>query len=346
MEKSSKKQHKKILITGVAGFIGSHLADYAIQHQWRVSGIKRNHESMTHNASDANKIKLFSGDVTKQKFVTSVLSREQPDIIFHLASLITPRNEGRTKKTVLTPEKILLANLQMARSLLESVRMLKARSGYNPVIMLVGSAEEYGKISPKHLPIRESVPLRPITHYAASKVLQELLGETYTKTYGLKTVLVRLFNQHGPRQQQTIVPAAFAKQIALIEAGLQEPVIYHGNLNAKRDFTDVRDTVRALVMLAHKATHNKHILGKAFNIASGKKHFYSIKQILTMLLAMSRMPIQTRIDPKRMRKAEIQAVLGSYQRLHAATGWRPRISIAKTLRNSLNYWREQSKNPR
>ncbi len=339
MSSPLKKQNKKILITGIAGFIGSHLADYAVQRGYQVVGIKRKNNNAATIAHIAKKNKFFDGDATKQTFMTKILSREQPDFIFHLASLLTPRKQSNTKSPNLTPEKILLTNLQMTKSLLEATRILKKQYLYNPVVVLIGSSEEYGKVPQKKLPIQESTPLHPITHYATSKVLQELFGKTYYKTYGLKIVLIRLFNQHGPRQQERLIPAVFAKQIAAIEAGLQEPIIHHGNLNAKRDFTDVRDTARALIQLAEKTKNNKRLLGTPFNIASGKKHFYSIKQVLNMLLSMSRSKIKTRTDQKRMRKAEIPAVLGSYQKLHNATGWQPNIPIKKTLRDSLNYWR-------
>lgn len=342
MRHPQKKQNKKILITGVAGFIGSHLAGYAVKQNYRVIGIKRKNDDTVNILPIAKKIKLITGDASHQTFLTKVLARERPHFIFHLASLLTPRKQSNIKKTGLTPEKILLANLNMTKALLESARILTGRHAYNPVIILMGSAEEYGKI--KKLPIQESAPLHPITHYAASKVLQELFGEAYHKIYGLKIILVRLFNQHGPRQQETIVPAVFAKQIAAIEAGTQEPAIYHGNLAAKRDFTDVRDTVRALIRLAEKANTDKRVLGTPFNIAGGKKHFYSIKQILNMLLSLSQSDIHTQIDPKRMRKAEIPAVLGSYRKLHTAIKWQPNIPIKKTLRDSLNYWRKRIQN--
>jgi GDP-4-dehydro-6-deoxy-D-mannose reductase len=201
--------------------------------------------------------------------------------------------------------------------------------------LVVGSSEEYGRIAPGDLPIDEDTPLRPTSPYALSKVAQDLMGLQYHLTHGLHVIRVRPFNHIGPRQRPGFVAPDLASQIAAIEAGRQPPVLQVGNLEARRDFSDVRDVVRAYVMLL---THGKP--GEVYNVGSGQSH--SIQELLDSLLAMSRVPIEVQPDPARMRPSEVPEMIGDVSRLQTRTGWQPEIPFEQSLKDILDYWRAET----
>jgi GDP-4-dehydro-6-deoxy-D-mannose reductase len=203
-------------------------------------------------------------------------------------------------------------------------------------VLVVGSGEEYGPISPDDLPVDEDTPLRPTNAYALSKVTQDLMGLQYYLAHQLHVVRVRPFNHIGPRQRTGFVAPDLASQIAAAEAGLRPPVIGVGNLAARRDFSDVRDVVRAYVMAL---THGE--AGQVYNVGSGCSH--SIQEMLDLLLAMSRVPIQVRQDPERMRPSDVPDIVCDAGRLRQHTGWQPTIPFEQSLHDILNYWREQVK---
>ena len=206
------------------------------------------------------------------------------------------------------------------------------RSKTDAVIQIAGSSEEYGLVHENETPIKETNQLRPLSPYAVSKVAQDLLGYQYHKSYGIKTVITRAFNHEGPRRGEVFSTSNFAKQIAEIERGA-EPVIQVGNLDSSRDFTDVRDVVRAYTVAVEKCDY-----GEAYNICSGKA--WKISEMLKLLLSMSTKKIEIREDPARMRPSDVQLLLGDFSKFHKKTGWKPEIPFDKTMKDLLDYWRK------
>jgi len=214
-------------------------------------------------------------------------------------------------------------------NLLEAVR----KSRCDPVIQIAGSSEEYGLVYPDEMPIKETNPLRPMSPYGVSKVAQDLLSRQYYRSYGLKTVVTRAFNHTGPRRGDVFVTSNFSKQVAETEKGLREAVICVGNLNAQRDFSDVRDIVRAYWLAVNKCEY-----GEVYNICSGKAR--KIQSVLDLLLSMSKVRnIEVKQDPSRMRPSDVEILQGDYSKFKEATGWKPKIPFEQTMEDLLNYWR-------
>jgi len=216
----------------------------------------------------------------------------------------------------------------MQTHVLEAVR----RHRPDCVVLVVGSAEEYGRARAEDMPLREDAPMRPLSPYAVSKLAQDFLGLQYHLAYGLRILRVRPFNHIGPRQRLGFVAADFAKQLAEAEAGLIEPSIGVGNLEAERDFSDVRDVVRAYAMLVeHEAW------GEVYNVASGRA--VSIRTLLEMLLRECRAEVEIVQDPQRMRASDVPSFVGDYSKLHRDTGWQPEIPLEQTVKDVMEYWR-------
>jgi GDP-4-dehydro-6-deoxy-D-mannose reductase len=215
-------------------------------------------------------------------------------------------------------------------NILEAVR----RFDLDCKIQLACSSEEYGHVEPDEVPIKETNPLRPLSPYAVSKVCQEYLGYQYFKSYGLHIIPTRTFNHTGPRRGENFVTSNFSKQIAEIEKAKKPPVLYVGNLEAKRDFTDVRDVVRAYWLALEKGQP-----GETYNIASGK--CYTIQEMLDLLLSFSTIEIEVKEDPTRLRPSDVEILLGDYTLFHQTTGWKPEIPFEQTMEDLLNYWRER-----
>jgi GDP-4-dehydro-6-deoxy-D-mannose reductase len=199
-------------------------------------------------------------------------------------------------------------------------------------IQIAGSSEEYGMVYENEIPIKETNPLRPLSPYAVSKVAHDLLGYQYYKSYKLYIVRTRGFNHSGPRRGEVFVESNFPKQIAEIEKGLKEPVIHVGNLEAKRDFTDVRDMVRGYWLSLEKCDP-----GEVYNICSGRA--FKIKEVLDILLSLSKVKVEVKQDPTRMRPSDVPILLGDHTKFSEKTGWQPTIPFEKTLEDILNYWR-------
>jgi GDP-4-dehydro-6-deoxy-D-mannose reductase len=312
----------KALITGVSGFAGSHLAEYLLSLNIEVSGTVKWRSRLDNISHILNKIKLFECDIRDMTAVKYVINEVKPDYIFHLAA------QSYVPFSWRAPSETLITNIIGELNIFEAVRELKI----DPRIQIAGSSEEYGLVYPDEIPIKETNPLRPLSPYAVSKVAQDLLGYQYYKSYGLKIVRTRAFNHTGPRRGEVFVSSNFARQIVEIEKGMREPVIYVGNLEAVRDFLDVRDVVRGYYLSLEKG-----IPGEVYNIASGKG--VKIKELLERLLQLANIDVRIIPDPSRMRPSDVELLVGSSEKFHSATGWKPEIPFDKTLKDLLDYWR-------
>ena len=252
------------------------------------------------------------------------MEQARPDIVFHLAA------QSNVQRAFQDPQATIVNNIVSELSLLEALRSTAPEA----LIMITGSSEQYGLVGPEDIPIDEDTPFRPNNPYAVSKVAQDILALQHFLSYGQKTIRVRPFNHIGPGQSEHFVTAAFARQVALIEAGQQEPIIYVGNLQAERDFTDVRDMVSAYHLVVTQGEP-----GEVYNIGSGKG--YSTKWVLDTLVGMSKVQVELRQDPARMRPADIPRLICNPARFQARTGWQPQILIEQTLSDILDYWREK-----
>ena len=318
----------KILITGITGFIGSHLAEYCLtKPHGKVDGIVRpaDLKSEIKNIEKIkNKIKLIPCELTNEKNVLKAVKKVRPDKIFHLAA------ENFVPLSWKFPKENLANNIFSELHILEAVRSIKI----DPVIVIACAGGEYGLVYKKELPLRETNLLRPLTPYALSKVNQEMLAFQYHKAYGLKTVLTRFFATEGPRRRPEFGVSSFAKQIDQIEKGKQGPVIYVGNLKAQNDFLDVHDAVRAYWLASQKCK-----FGEPYNVCSQKVK--SMRWVLDVLISLSTVKdIKVVVDPYRFRPLDVAVHVGDYSKFKKQTGWRPKVPLEKTLENVLNYWRQ------
>jgi len=316
----------RALITGVTGFVGSHLADYLLAEQPEVEifGTRRWRSRMENIEHLDGRLQLRECDLRDPAAIQGVLAEVRPDYIFHLAA------QSFVPASWRAPSETLMTNILGQTNIFEAVRVLEL----DPVIQIAGSSEEYGLVLPDEVPIKETNPLRPLSPYAVSKVAQDLLAYQYFRSYGLKTVRTRGFNHTGPRRGEVFVTSNFAKQIASIEAGLREPVIRVGNLDAQRDFTDVRDMVRAYWLAVSEATP-----GEVYNLASGRA--VTIRELLDRLLALSDTEVEVQVDPDRLRPSDVEILLGDYSKFRSDTGWEPSIPLEQTLKDTLDYWRQK-----
>lgn len=309
---------KNALIIGAAGFVGSYLADCIHDsRQWPVSVTKLPKETIITDHAE-----VYDLDIMDSEAVYALLERLAPDYIFHLAA------QSSVALSWKMPELTLDVNVRGTLHVLEAVRKLAKM----PRILLIGSGEEYGRVKENEIPVGEETLPRPGNLYAATKACQNMIGRIYAEAYGLEIISVRAFNHIGPNQSPTFVVADFCRQAAEAEAGRKEPVIRVGNLEAKRDFTDVRDVVRAYVMLAEKGKR-----GETYNVGSG--HAVSIRDILEEILRLSGMEIEVRQDPEKFRPVDVPVIEADIRKLQACTGWKAEIPLEQTLKETLEYWR-------
>ncbi len=317
----------KVLITGITGFVGSHLADYLLSlGSIEIYGIER-WRSRTENIEHIrDKIKLVGCDIRDSISVTETIGKIKPDKIFHLAA------QSFVPSSWQAPQESLTTNIIGELNVFEAVRAVNI----NPVIQIAGSSEEYGLVLPDELPIKETNPLRPLSPYAVSKVGQDFLGYQYYKSYNMNIIRTRAFNHTGPRRGEVFASSNFAKQIVEIEKNKREPVIFVGNLDARRDFSDVRDVVRAYWLATEKC-----LPGEVYNISSGKA--LSIKEMLDLLLKISKVKVEIKQDSARMRPSDVNVLLGDNTKFCKQTGWKPEIPFEQTLKDLLEYWRGKIK---
>ena len=312
----------RVLITGVTGFVGSHLADFLnAESGIEVWGTKRRRSDLSNLHSP---VKLVDCELTDPCSMQLAVHLAQPDYIFHLAAQsFVPESHGAPQHT-------------MTVNILGTLHLLITVLNHSPKtrVLVAGSSEEYGLVHPIDCPIKEYQPFRPMSPYGVSKVAMELLALQFHLSYGLHIVTTRAFNHTGPRRGEQFVTSTFAKQVAEIEAGVREPIVRVGNLDAKRDWTDVRDMVRAYWLAIRDCAP-----AEPFNICTGKTH--SIKDVLSILQEESPVEFKTETDEARMRPSDVPLLQGSAAKFRKATRWQPVISFPETMKDLLDYWREK-----
>jgi len=313
---------KKALIIGAAGFVGGYLSKALLDEGYEVFLTKLEFESIEKSGAT-----VYNMDVTSVTETDAVIADIKPDVVFHLAA------QSSVKLSWERPLLTMNVNVIGALNVLEACRRLYD-SGKRTKILLIGSAEEYGKVTPDQCPIKEELQCAPKNLYALSKLAQNGLGRIYSESFGMDIVTVRAFNHTGPKQAPAFVLADFCKQVSEIEAGKKEPVISVGNLEAMRDFTDVRDIVKAYLLLAEKGR-----AGETYNVGRGEA--VKISALLQMILDEAKCPIEVRRDENRMRPSDVPLHVADTEKIRNDTGWCPSISLRDTVRDTLDYWRAQ-----
>lgn len=314
---------KKVLITGASGFVGGWLAE----HLLHIGNSEIYGTYLTEDSKEMSPVKdkmtFLQADLSQKDVIEKIISEVKPDEVYHLAALASVASSFKD------PVATFHNNIDVEIFLLESLKHVGLT---NTRVLIVGSAEVYGYVRPENLPIDEATPLRPANPYAVTKIAQDFLGLQYNISYKMPLIRVRPFNHIGPRQATGFVVADFAKQIAEIEKGKQEPVIQVGNLEAKRDFTDVRDMVKAYALILEKG-----VPGDAYNIGSGKS--VKISEILDTLIGMSTVHIERQVDEAKLRPSDVPEIVCNNTKIRSVTGWNPEIALETTLKDTLDYWR-------
>lgn len=310
----------RALIIGAGGFVGSYLIHELVENKgWEVCATKLPSEQIA-----AGNCQVRDLDILSESAISELLTDIKPEFIFHLAAQSSVAVSW--KRPALTVD----INIKGCVNILEAIRVCGLKSR----VLLIGSAEEYGYAANLDIPVDESIAPDPGNVYAVTKYTQNMLGRLYHKAYGMDIISVRAFNHIGPGQLPQFVVADFCKQAADIEAGRQEPVIRVGNLSAKRDFTDVRDIVRAYAELAEKGRS-----GETYNVGSGKA--VTIQSILDKICELSSAEISVEIDKNRFRPADIPKIEADITKITKDTGWRPEIDIIHSIKDILDYWRTE-----
>jgi GDP-4-dehydro-6-deoxy-D-mannose reductase len=314
----------RILITGMSGFAGSYLADLLLKEtHWTLIGVSRN------NTGDRNssRVQWWQLDLTDAEAVQRLIKHERPDVIVHLAA------QSSVPASWKDPWATYQDNVRSQLNLFQAVQEAKL----TPRMLVVSSNEVYGRPNTAdELPFREDAPLRPNNPYAVSKCAQDLMALQYRISHGLDVIVARPFNHVGPSQSAKFVMADFANQIAQIELGKREPVMRLGNMSAQRDFSDVRDTVRAYLSLIKGGEG-----GQIYNVCSGTPR--SIQSVLDLMLSMSTAHITQESDPAKFRPVDTPISYGDCTKLRAEIGWEPHITFEQTVSDLLNHWRAVAK---
>jgi len=308
----------KSLIIGAGGFVGSYLIDCLVKDaEQSICATKMANEKI-----DRTDILVADLDILDKSSIISLLNNFKPDYIYHLAA------QSSVKLSWDNPGLTVDINIKGTLNVLDAIR----ESNLTPRILLIGSGEEYGHVAPNELPINENNLLRPGNIYAATKCAQNFIGSIYNKAYSMDIMMVRAFNHIGPKQSPIFVVSDFCKQLAEIEKGLREPIIYVGNLSSKRDFTDVRDVVCAYKMLMQKGKS-----GETYNVGSSKA--ITMQEILDKLLTLSKTEVKVVIDQSKFRPVDVPVINADITKINKQTGWKPVIPIEQTLLETFNYWK-------
>lgn len=328
---------KNVLITGITGMVGSHLADYLLKKtNWNIYGLCRwrspldNVEHLLPLANDKNsKIKFINADLNDYSSLIKAVEVSKPNYIFHLAAQSYPLTSFVEANITLD------TNIIGTYNLLNAVKQLKI----NPLIHVCSSSEVFGRVKKENLPIDENCSYHPASPYAISKVGTDLIGRYFYEAFKLKVLVTRMFTHTGPRRGDVFAESSFAKQIAMIESKKIQPIIKVGNLNSLRTFADVRDAVHAYYLLLTKNPKP----GEVYNI--GGTYSCTIREMLNFLVSLSEVKkIKIIEDPTRLRPIDADLQIPNTKKFMNATGWRPRISFQKTMTDLLNYWRKRVQN--
>lgn len=316
----------KILITGINGFAGSHLVEFlSKQPDVEVAGIDIiAPPSALFKSMGSGAPSVHCCDLGDHRELTGIIEQESPDAVVHLAA--RAQVAGAWEKAAAIME----TNVVCTQVLMQAIHEIAPGCR----VLLISSSEVYGKTAPEELPISEQSPLKPNNPYSSSKAAQEFVGWQYHAAFGTPVVIARPFNHIGPRQVGNFVVASFARQIAEMEAGRVEPILRVGNLETSRDFTDVRDIVRAYFLILTQGQP-----GERYNVCSGESH--KISDILKMLLEISSIDPEIQPIPELMRPADLPVVTGDYSKLRSLGDWRPSISLGQSLKDTLDYWRKE-----
>lgn len=324
---------KRALITGITGMVGSHLTDYLLEHtDWEIYGLCRwrspldNISHLLPRINANERVHLVYGDLRDYLSIHEAVRKSKPDYVFHLAAQSYP------KTSFDSPLDTLETNVQGTANLLEALR----KNDIQAITHVCASSEVFGRVPKEKLPIDEECTFHPASPYAISKVGTDLIGRYYAEAYNMTIMTTRMFTHTGPRRGDVFAESSFAKQIAMIEAGLIPPVVKTGNLDSLRTFADVRDAVRAYHMLV---TVNP-IPAAYYNI--GGTHICTIADMLKTLLAMSTVKnIRVETDPERLRPIDADLQVPNTAKFKAVTGWEPVIPFEQTMTDLLEYWRER-----
>ncbi|MDB2414736.1 GDP-mannose 4,6-dehydratase [Rickettsiales bacterium] len=327
---------KRALITGITGMVGSHMADFLLENtDWEIYGMCRwrspldNISHIVPRINNKDRVHLVYGDLRDYISIEDVIEQSKPDYVFHLAAQSYP------KTSFTSPLDTLETNIQGTSRVLEALR----KSDYkNAIIHVCASSEVFGRVPKEKLPIDEECTFHPASPYAISKVGTDLIGRYYAEAYNMTVMTTRMFTHTGPRRGDVFAESTFAKQIAMIEKGYQEPVVKTGNLDSLRTFADVRDAVRAYYMLVTK----NPVAGEYYNI--GGTYTCTIAQMLEHLVSLStaKDKIKIETDPERLRPIDADLQVPNTEKFYKHTGWKPEISFEETMHDLLEYWRAQT----
>jgi nucleoside-diphosphate-sugar epimerase len=310
----------RVLVTGITGFAGSHLAEHLVSRGDEVHGLAHEAPPFPNLATVRESVRIHAGDITRVEDVAGALAAARADAAVHLAGVAVP--------TLASADPFSAARVNV----LGTAAVVAALERHPSTrLVIASSADVYG--APDRLPVNEDAPLRPANVYAATKVAAEALARELAARHGAPVVILRPANQNGPRQHQGLAASAFAKQIAEAEVGLAEPVVRHGRLDAERDFLDVRDMARAYaaaLALDESGT---------FNVGSGQA--VAVALILDTLIGLARVPVRAELDPVRVRGGDPTRIALDVTRFRQRTGWSPRIPLSESLRDTLDFWRSR-----
>lgn len=315
----------KALITGITGFVGSHLADLLLKENVEVVGLTRWRSSKENILHFVDQVTLEHGDLVDLPSLLIVLDKHRPDVIFHFGA------QSLVPYSFRAPITTLETNIIGTCNLLEAIKILR-NNKFDPIVVICSSSEVYGQVREDEVPITEDNPFRPASPYAVSKVGEDMLGLQYWLSWGIKTIRTRLFTHCGPRRGDVFVVSNFAKQIAEIEIKERDPVVSVGNLDSIRTFMDVRDAVKAYWLLVNKCSP-----GEVYNV--GGNVTMTIGEMLNKLLKLSTRNIEIKVDPERLRPSDVTLQIPCTDKFRAVTGWIPQIDFDVTLKDILEYWR-------
>jgi GDP-mannose 4,6-dehydratase len=325
---------KKAMITGFTGMVGSHLADYLLANtDWKIYGLARWNDNMDNiehlfpliNSKD--RVNICYGDINDLSSLMHVFSEVKPDYVFHLAAQSYPKTSFES------PLETLETNILGTAKVLDALRKLDL----SPIVHVCASSEVFGRVPKEFLPIHEDITFHPASPYAISKVGTDLVGRFYAEAYGMTVMTTRMFTHTGPRRGDVFAESTFAKQIAMIEAGIQDPVIKVGNLDSLRTWSDVRDAVRAYYMLVTK----NPVAGEYYNI--GGTYSCTVGDMLEYLISISKCKDKIRVetDPDRIRPIDADLQVPDTTKFQQHTGWKPEINFETTMQDLLQYWRDR-----